>query len=223
MRHGLIPDPFVGMNTNHALWMEQKDWWYRARLTVPADWPAGPGRAVRLVFGGLDCDATVYLDGEAIARHANMFTPLVVDVTGRATPGAAHVLAVRLASPLFAPMERPSRQETPWGHPRQLSRKAQMSYGWDIAPRLVTVGIWRPVELLLVEQAAVRDVWVRTTALESPEGEGAEAAEMEAAVEVEILPVLDGACALPWTREGRPSRSRCPTAPARTRSGSDGA
>ena len=187
LRAGLIPDPFVGMNTDAVLWMEQKDWWYRTHVAVPGDWPSGPGGAVRLLFAGVDCEATVYLDGAEIARHANMFTLLEVEVTGRLAAGTAHLVAVRLASPLFAPMERPSRQETPWGHPRQLARKAQMSYGWDIAPRLVTVGIWRPVELVLVEEAAVRDVWVRTAALESPKGQGAAAADMEATVEVEVL------------------------------------
>jgi beta-mannosidase len=187
LRAGLLPDPFVGLGTDAALWMEQKDWWYRTRLRLPQDWAEGPGRATRLVFHGLDAFATVYLDGRVVGRHANMFRPLKVDVTGLLGPGREHVLAVRLASPLFAPLEGSSRQETPWGHPRQLSRKAQMSYGWDIAPRLVTIGIWQPVELVAIRGARIADVWVRTRALEGPAGAAAAAAEMEAAVTVEVI------------------------------------
>jgi hypothetical protein len=44
-----------------------------------------------------------------------------------------------------------------WNPERLFCRKAQMSFGWDIAPRLVTVGIWRPVELVLVDQARLTD------------------------------------------------------------------
>ncbi|MCX5671821.1 MAG: hypothetical protein NTU94_10930 [Planctomycetota bacterium] len=187
LRAGLIPDPFVGTNTDAVLWMEQKDWWYRTRLRLPRDWAGGPDCATRLLFHGLDGFATVYLDGQEIARHANMFRPLEVDVTGRLRAGGEHCLAVRLAAPLFAPLEGPSRQETPWGHPRQLSRKAQMSYGWDIAPRLVTTGIWHPVELVGIDGARIADVWVRTRALQGPAGAVAAAAEMEAVVTVEVL------------------------------------
>jgi len=187
MRAGLIPDPFVGTNSDAVLWMEQKDWWYRTRFAVPADWPEEPGRATRLVFHGLDCFATVYVNGREVARHANMFRPLEVDVTGWLPRGTTSVLAVRLESPLFAPLDRPSRQTAAWGFPRPLCRKAQMSFGWDIAPRLVTIGIWKPVELVAIDGARVSDACIRTRALVSPAGQGATAADMEAIVEVEAL------------------------------------
>jgi len=37
-----------------------------------------------------------------------------------------------------------------------------MSYGWDVAPRLLTIGIWKEVELLAFEDARLEDVWLRT-------------------------------------------------------------
>jgi hypothetical protein len=170
LRAGVIPDPFAGANTDAVLWMEHKDWWYRTQSRVPEDWAPGRGTAVHPLLHGLDGFATVYLDGAEVGRHANMFRPLEVAVTKRLRPGRRRQsLAVRLASPLFAPMDLPSRQETPWGHPRQLSRKAQMSYGWAIAPRLVTIGLWRPVELLLVDRARIADAFVRTRRLFGPD------------------------------------------------------
>ena len=206
LREGVIPDPFVGLGTDACLWMEEKDWWYRLRFVPPVEWPEGPGRAARLVFHGLDCFATVFLNGRELARHGNMFRPLEVDVTGLLRPGAPNVLAVRLASPLYAPMEQPSRQETWWGHPRQLSRKAQMSYGWDIAPRLVTVGIWRPVELVQVDGARVADVWVRTRSAT------AGAAEMEAVIAAEVLPGAGAGLRVELEAAGRTATEDLPSA-----------
>ncbi len=210
-RAGLIPDPFVGTNTDAVLWMEQKDWWYRTRIVLPQDWPDGPGRAMRLLFHGLDGYATVYLDGAAVAGHANMFRPLEVDVTGRLRSGS--VLAVRLAAPILAPLEGPSRERTEWGFPRQLSRKAQMSYGWDIAPRLVTIGLWQPVEVLSIDRARVSATWVRTRSLESPQGQGAAAAEVEAVVTVERVPGAAGDLRVQFETDGQALEARLPAAP----------
>ncbi|HHN45831.1 MAG TPA: hypothetical protein ENN09_00180 [Planctomycetes bacterium] len=181
MRLRLIDDPFVGTNADNALWMEQKDWWYRLKFQPPEEFHNG---SLRLVFHGLDCFASVYLNGVEIARHENMFTPCDVDVTHALRRGSDNVLAVKLASPLFAPLENPSRQATWWGHPRQLARKAQMSYGWDIAPRLVTIGIWRPVELIHIPAARVSDAWMRTRSLNA---EGKPSADVSAGIAVEVV------------------------------------
>jgi beta-mannosidase len=149
MSEGVIPDPFVGINCELIRWMEEKDWWYRTHFEIPASWDA-EGRSIRLFFHGLDCFATVYLNGKEIGRHSNMFTPFEVDITEEGNSGM-NVLVVRLASPVLTPLDKSSRAPVWWGFPRQLTRKAQMSYGWDIAPRLVTIGIWRPVELICID------------------------------------------------------------------------
>ena len=53
MRDGILPDPFVGMNADHALWVEQKDWWYRKTFTAS---PGGDSRRALLIFHGLDME-----------------------------------------------------------------------------------------------------------------------------------------------------------------------
>lgn len=183
MRAGRIPDPFARTNTDAVLWMEQKDWWYRTRFEIPRDWPEGGGISLRLLFHGLDCFASVFLNGKEIGRHANMFTPLELDVADKVKRGNGNVLAVRLASPLFAPLDGESRAPAWWGFPRQMARKAQMSYGWDIAPRLVTIGIWRPVELLCIDRVRIGEPWIRTVSLDVD----ALTARMQAAIPVEVV------------------------------------
>ena len=39
--------------------------------------------------------------------------------------------------------------------------KAGYHYGWDWGPRLVTIGIWRPVTLTAWDHAVLRDTWYR--------------------------------------------------------------
>jgi len=162
LREGMIPDPFFGTNNDHCLWMEEKDWWYRLEFQRP-EWQ--PGQRVFLDFEGLDTFATVYLNGEEIGRHANMFTPLRIDMTEKLVPGA-NTLAVCFASPRYE--VKVSRSPELFGTPpeRLFARKAQSCYGWDIAPRIVTCGIWRPVALVVTDVLEIADADVTTLRIE---------------------------------------------------------
>src|SRR5262245_61456185 len=77
---GEIPDPFYDRNETACAWMEEREWWFRLRFEAPAEPPAGDER-LQLVCHGLDTFATIWLDGEELGRHANMFRPAVFDVT----------------------------------------------------------------------------------------------------------------------------------------------
>ncbi len=175
-RAGLIPDPVFGLNHDLCRWMEDWDWWDRTEVTPPAP---GPGQRLHLLFEGLDVFATVYLNGQEVARHQNMFTPLRVDVTDHVVPGSNR-LEVCLGAPTAPPGRSASPEVRGYGSPLRLQvRKAQSSYGWNITPRLVTIGIWRPVSWLLVDAVELADVFVSTVAVR-PDG----TAELEALVEV---------------------------------------
>jgi beta-mannosidase len=107
-----------------------------------------------------------------------MFTPLRVDVTDRVRPGSNR-LEVCLGSPVLLAGRGHTPEVRGYGPPLRLHvRKAQSCYGWNIAPRLVTIGIWKPVSFLLVEEAEVDDVFVSTVALDG------ETATLEALVEL---------------------------------------
>ncbi len=155
LREGLIPDPFVGTNTDAALWVEHKDWWYRRRFATPA---GAAGSPARLVFHGLDTFATVWLNGHRLGRTDNMFRRYAFDVGDRLRAGGDNELVVRLAAPAYSIRLDPDHAPLIWSPERLFVRKAQMSFGWDIAPRLVTVGIWRPVELVLIDTACIAGV-----------------------------------------------------------------
>jgi len=158
-RAGMLPDLFVGTNVDAANWVERKDWWYACEFEMPLD---SEGKEAFLVFHGLDCFATVWLNGELVGRSENMFIRHEFPVTGKLNLRGANRVVVRLASPAFSIKTDPGHKPLVWSPERLFCRKAQMSFGWDIAPRVMTAGIWRPVELVLVDEARITDVRTRT-------------------------------------------------------------
>lgn len=179
MAAGEMPDPFFGLNGDLCRWVEEKDWWYRLDFAGPS---ISDGERVFLVFDGLDTFATVYLNGKKVATHANMFTPLSVDVTSYYRPDKTNHLAVKLASPVLSVNINEDRNVgSDWNIYRLFARKAQFNYGWDIAPRIVSVGIWQPVRLVIFQCARISDAWVKVFDFNEKE------ASLELQAEVEAL------------------------------------
>jgi beta-mannosidase len=171
---GRLPEPFYDRNEDECRWMEDREWWYRLTFEGP-EAPAEDER-LRLVLHGVDTFVTVYLDGEELGRHANMFRPASFDVTGRVRPGAEHVLALCFDPPSAHVGPALEGQWGPNDHDRVWMRKAQFGYGWDWGPRLPTIGLWRPVELRRERRAALTGVRFATLSLRGG----------EALVEVEV-------------------------------------
>jgi beta-mannosidase len=78
-RAGEVPDLYHGRNSRLAEWVANRTWVYRTRLAGPA----------RVRFEGVDHEATVFVDGEEVARHEGAFTPFEIKV-----PTGEHLLAV---------------------------------------------------------------------------------------------------------------------------------
>ncbi|MDQ2831390.1 MAG: glycoside hydrolase family 2 protein, partial [Chloroflexota bacterium] len=176
---GRIADPFYDRNEDLCAWMEDREWWYRTRLPAPTE-PLAPGERLRLVFHGLDTFATVWLDGQELGRHQNMFRPAVFDVTGLLRPGATHTLALCFDRPLD---HLDGRDVCGWDgqdQPRVAMRKAQYGYGWDWGPRLPTIGVWRPVELRRERVACLDGVHCYTLEVDRETGQALVAVRVEA-------------------------------------------
>jgi beta-mannosidase len=175
---GRIDDPFYDRNEEKCAWMEEKEWWYRLSFEGPRD-PVGPDERLRLIFHGLDTFTTVWLNGEELGEHANMFREAAFDVTDRLKTGESNTLALCFHRPLERAVNGPPEQ---WGrNPERVGmRKAQFGYGWDWGPRLPTVGIWRPVELRRERRAALRGVHFYTLEIGSDREHALVAVKIEA-------------------------------------------
>ncbi|MCB0813907.1 MAG: hypothetical protein KDB87_12215, partial [Flavobacteriales bacterium] len=163
MRHGLIPDPYVGMNVDSVQWVEERDWTYRCSFTPPAG--LLERGHIELRFEGLDTFAEVLLNGRSLGRTDNMFRTWSFTVNELLMPGD-NVLEVRFTSPVKEGANRledyglqlPADNDAGAVRVSPYVRKAAYHFGWDWAPRLVTSGIWRPVALVGWDRARIADV-----------------------------------------------------------------
>jgi beta-mannosidase len=161
LRAGRIEEPLYGVNAPKYRWLEEKEWWYRKEFQVEKDLL---DEHAELVFLGVDTYCDVYLNGEKVSSHANMFVPLVIDVTGKLREN--NLLVVRVDSGVNwvkdKPVQRYPKAESFFDFQRVWLRKAQFTFGWDFAPRLVNAGIWRDVAIRFYEKAALRNVFIQS-------------------------------------------------------------
>jgi beta-mannosidase len=176
---GRIEDPFYDRNEPDCAWIEDREWWYRLTFDGPAE-PLQPGERWRLVFHGLDTFVTIWLNGEELGHHQNMFREAAFDVSDRLRPGQSNTLALCFDRPLdhtggFGDFKS-------WGRnmERVFMRKAQFGYGWDWGPRLPTVGIWRPVELRREHRAAIQGGHFYTLEIDQAQNHALVAVQVEA-------------------------------------------
>ncbi|UBV44455.1 hypothetical protein LAJ19_16855 (plasmid) [Deinococcus taeanensis] len=148
LRHGVIQDPYYGLNEREVQWVGTTDWLYRGTLTVEAGVLAAPH--LQLTFEGLDTVSTVFLNGERVLQGDNMFTAHTVDVKGLLQPGE-NTVWVLFESPLTVGRGREAQGgvRAAWNGDtsRLYLRKAQYHYGWDWGPVILTAGIWKAVRL----------------------------------------------------------------------------
>ncbi|MGI6296413.1 MAG: beta-mannosidase [Armatimonadota bacterium] len=160
---GFVDDPHFGLNALAQRWVEEQIWVYRRTFTAPEDIEE---KRVWLVFDAIDLVADIYLNGERIGSHANVFWPCRIDVTDKIMVGK-NLLALHIDSGLYSVAEKPSDDyNTSWDHKlhkRSWLRKPQCQFSWDWSPRLVNVGIPGGVRLEWTEQARIDSVVVYPT------------------------------------------------------------
>jgi beta-mannosidase len=136
-----------GNRVYQALNLESHQWWYRRTFEAA---PGNPGEKAELVFDGLDCLGTVWLNGRLAGHAANMLIPHRFDVTTLLRPNRPNELVVRVDPTVPAGLAAPRSawERADEGHWESLHiRKAPHMYGWDIMPRVVSAGLWRDVRL----------------------------------------------------------------------------
>jgi beta-mannosidase len=158
LQHHLLSDPYYGDNEYQVQWVGDAGWEYRCRFDLT---PALLKKnRVELIFRGLDTYATVYLNGRFLFRADNMFRTWIKDIKAFVRPGE-NVLFIRFdpVSPIEQHKQTTLGYALPGGS-RVHTRKAGFHYGWDWGPRLLTCGIWRPVELRAWRTAKIEDLHI---------------------------------------------------------------
>jgi len=166
LRAGKLPEPFTGLNIYGLKPLEACQWWYTTRFETPPDLS---GQDCRLTFHGVDCAATIWLNGAKLGETDNMLIAHTFAVGHLLRTDAPNDLAVQLRSPINAARGfryEPSQVAMSTNHEQLHVRKAPHMYGWDIAPRAVSAGLWRSVDLEVHERTEIVDISYATRSLD---------------------------------------------------------
>jgi len=153
LAHGKIEQPWLPGRAEKCRWVAERDWIYAVRFKA-----GRPSGAARLRFQGLDTIVDVYLNGERVASHSNMFAPLEVDVTGRLRPENSLVLHFHTVFDLTK--EQPVPLRIVGGDPSRLVRRPAQNYSSYLGPQpnFSRVGVYDSVILELDDGTRMSEV-----------------------------------------------------------------
>lgn len=164
LANGRMEDPFYRDNEDAALAILHNDFQYSRSFSVAAEDLAAD--RVELVFHGLDTFAQVTLNGTVILQADDMHRTWRVDVKNVLRAGG-NAITVRFDSAAVRAKELHAKnhiyktRDTINGF--EQVRKAHCMYGWDWGPQLPDMGIFRPVELHLWDEARITGCYLRQT------------------------------------------------------------
>lgn len=150
-----IKDPFSPGAEQKLKWIEEADWEYET--TFPCDPKTLTKQNAELHFEGLDTYAKVYLNDSLILQANNMFRSWTIEIK-------RHLRSQNKLKIVFTSAVRQGNElakKLPYILPESekvFTRKAQYQYGWDLAPRYVTCGIWKPVKLITWNDARLDNI-----------------------------------------------------------------
>ena len=160
--HGLIDDPFYGLNELKLTGLSDEDCAFETAFAV--DEATLAREHVELVFLGLDTLCRIVLNGRTLAETKNMHRRYIFDVKDRLVLGK-NTLRLEFSSPTeyFKKMDNKhflkTNNDTIPGAAHL--RKAFYMSGWDWGPMLPDMGIFRPVSLESYNGDRIDNIFIR--------------------------------------------------------------
>ena len=159
IRAGKLPeDLYMGTNILKAQDLERMHIWYCSEFDLePTD------EDTFLRFEGIDTVAEIFLDGMLFAKTENMLIPHEFPLYG--VSYGRHELVVHIIPTCIYAREIPLPnicRAQPYNYDSLAVRKAPYMYGWDIMPRAVSAGLWRPVQVVYKPKDRIETVVCRT-------------------------------------------------------------
>ncbi|XP_076638537.1 beta-mannosidase isoform X1 [Colletes latitarsis] len=164
----IIPDNFIGHNDVKNRWVGNQLVTYTKKFYVNDTFLNVP--KVVLVFHGLDTFATIFLNAQEIGQASNMFLRYTFDVTKHLKKGEnvlivsfssavkeAHILYKEQALKYIVPPICVPVTYNGECHVNHI-RKMQASFSWDWGPAFPSMGIWKDVELIPVNEIFITDI-----------------------------------------------------------------
>lgn len=155
MKAGKLPDLYFSTNTLKAQELEDAHVWYYTTVEIE-------NQNEYLCFEGIDTFSDIYVNGELVKTTDNMF--LAYDIFAAWKIGknevVVHIKPAMLEARKF---DLPVRSHAQYYNYASLHvRKAAHMYGWDIMPRIVSAGIWKPVLLKQKKTDCIVEAYIGT-------------------------------------------------------------
>lgn len=167
MREKILPDLYYGTNVLLAQKTENLHLYYTTELEYLPDGITDDF----LVFEGVDTIADVFVDGKLLGRTENMLHAYRFALNG--VSGGKHDLLVHiLPTAIYArQFDLPaSCFGLPYNTDSLEVRKAPYMFGWDIMPRIVSGGLWKPVLVEKLPKNRLLDPFTYTVRIDERDG-----------------------------------------------------
>lgn len=160
---GLIDGHYLGKELEKERWIDESDWLYYRRFTLP---PTMHAQNAELCLEGVDTLAEIWLNGHRLGKCANMFLPHRFPLAGALIPGEnAILIRIRSTVRALAGIDRTGLYPAD-DTDRLLLRKSQMNFGWDFCGHCLTHGLWKGVSLVCRQEAELGEPYLHTLSLE---------------------------------------------------------
>ncbi|MEA5127532.1 MAG: glycoside hydrolase family 2 TIM barrel-domain containing protein [Proteiniphilum sp.] len=154
---GIIEDPMIGNNVYSLRKYEGYQWCYSKKFPTPE---VKEDEYVKIFFGGIDCFADIWLNDQLVGSVDNMLIEHEFDITKYLKKGGENDLQVIIRSSVLEAQKYFLGTFSIGNFANEESvyvRRAPHTYGWDIMPRLVSAGLWRNVELRIINHTNIID------------------------------------------------------------------
>lgn len=165
----VIPDPYFGANIKLLRQYEKMYVCYFRKFDIEIK----PDKDFYLVFEGLDCIADVYINGTILMSPENMMIGHEADCSFLLKNGVNEIL-VSIRPPGIEALKYEYPVAVSGFHANYESmyiRKPAHMFGWDILPRIISAGIFKPVYIEHKEKIRFSEVYLQTSSLS---GKGAD-------------------------------------------------
>ena len=163
-----IKDPFVANNEEDLQWISEADWEYKTNFSVHEN--TRDRNHLELNFNGLDTYAQVYLNDSLILKSNNAFRTYKVDVKPILKAENELKIIFENTNKVEEKAKAKLSYQLPEGN-RIFTRKAQFTYGWDWAPKFITSGISKPIELVAWDDFKIENIKIKQLALSDSNAE----------------------------------------------------
>lgn len=170
IRVGRLEDPFYRDNELDAQWVEKKEWEYQRVFTVDQSF-VGHDK-ILLDCRGLDLMCELFVNDTLIAKTQNMFIEYEFDIKRFLHTGTNTIRAVFRSVLEWNRQQAVLEPRVTWAQGKNtttdalkgllfFSRKEASDFGWDWGVRLLSCGIWKPINLVAFDIGRIKDLDIR--------------------------------------------------------------